>query len=164
MPKRILSLLIGLALVLWFAVACSSTPTIIEHPEPTLTVDADTFPAYYRILGCGISDLYGGLEPNYPTAYCYIDWVSGNECIRESGGFIHICEQVAVYLDGDVRLVGTQEELGDLFAPIESADEALSYALLATGLEAKFDHCAGQPGWCDHPSFKDKALRRGLGQ
>jgi hypothetical protein len=63
-----------------------------------------------------------------------------------------MCEQVAVYLGGAVRLVGTRAELRDLFAPIESADEALSYALLATGLEAKYDpddYRLAVPGDCD---------------
>jgi hypothetical protein len=149
--RRILSRVIGLALVSLFVVACG-TPTIIEHPRPTLAADTDIFPTYWETRGCYSSDLYGGLEPNCPSAYCYIDWVSGNQCLGESGGLIHICEQVVVYLDGTFQLIGTREELRDLFAPIESADEALSYALLATGYSAKYepeDYRLAVPGDCD---------------
>lgn len=149
--KRTLSRVIGLTLVSLFVVACG-TPRIIEHPQPALAVDADIFRPVWETKGCYSSDLYGGLEPKYPSAYCYIDWVSGNQCLYESGGFIHICEQVVVYLDGTFQLIGTREELRDLFAPIESADEALSYALLATGYSAKYepeDYRLAVPGDCD---------------
>jgi hypothetical protein len=152
--RSLLSSVIGLTLVSLFVVACG-TPRIIEHPRPTLTVDADIFRTISQTKPCYSSDLYGGLEPNYPTAYCYIDWESGdnvNQCLRESGGFIRICEQVMVYLDGTFQLIGTREKLRDLFAPIESADEALSYALLATGYSAKYeseDYRLAVPGDCD---------------
>jgi hypothetical protein len=57
-----------------------------------------------------------------------------------------------VYLDDTFQLIGSREKLRDLFAPIESADEALSYALLATGYSTKYepeDYRLAVPGDCD---------------
>lgn len=150
--ERTMALAISLVLLSLFVVACSTSPGIIEHPRPVLTVDEEIFSTITRTKGCYTSDLYGGLEPNYPAAYCYTNWVSGNQCLRESGGFIQICEQVAVYLDGTFQFIGTREDLRDLFAPIESGDEALSYALLATGYSTKYepeDYRLAVPGDCD---------------
>jgi hypothetical protein len=134
------------------------TPSIIEHPQPTLALDAEVFRTsdsrveYLCDWRIQISDMYGGLEPSYPIAVCQKEWPSGAQCLRESGGIIHICEQVIVYLDGTFQLIRTREELRDLFAPIESADEALSYALLATGYSVKYapgDYRLAVPGSCD---------------
>ena len=144
MSNRILSPLIGLSLVMLSMVACgtSKLPRIIEHPQPTLVADASIFgPSGSAVRDeCRqISDAYGGLDPNHPTAVCTKEWESGDQCLRESGGFIRMCERVIVYVDGTFQPIATLEELRDLFAPIESADEALSYALLATGYSAKYD-------------------------
>jgi hypothetical protein len=48
--------------------------------------------------------------------------------------------------DGHYRLIATEAELQALFAPVESADEALSFALVATDLAAKFglENAGGQ--------------------
>jgi hypothetical protein len=46
--------------------------------------------------------------------------------------------QARVKQGGASRTISTQEELRDWFAPIESTDEALSYALVATGYSAKY--------------------------
>ena len=44
-----------------------------------------------------------------------------------------------VYQEGQFRLVSTFDEFRALYAPIESADEALSYALATTGLSARYN-------------------------
>jgi hypothetical protein len=177
---RIISPVLGLMLVMLSVAACGVlqptpipiptahtrptrtaqlTPRMIEHPQPTLTIDAGIFrtsdsPVIERECDARIhpSDMYGGLEPNYPVAACLKDWASGDECLRESGGIVHICERVIVYLDGTFQLIGTQQELRELFAPIESPEEALSYALLATGYSAKYeadDYRLALGGNCD---------------
>jgi hypothetical protein len=48
------------------------------------------------------------------------------------------CVRARVRQDGVSRIISTQEELREWFAPVESADEALSYALVATGYSAKY--------------------------
>ena len=44
-------------------------------------------------------------------------------------------------MDGAFALISTDEEVMELFAPIESADEALSYALLVTEYTAEYNRC-----------------------
>lgn len=160
-------LVIGLALVLLLAVACGTpqptldptltapetptrpsqlVPTIIEHPRPAFTVDAEIFdtsdsPVIERECSQGVSpsDMYGGLDPKYPTADCYKELEPGDQCLRERDGLFPICERVIVYVGDTFQVITTQEDLKDLFAPIESAGEALSYTLLATGYRAKYD-------------------------
>lgn len=87
------------------------TPRIVEHPEPTLGSDV-------RVIRT--------------------DYAQGDQCIRIEGFFNPTCVQARVKQDGVSRIVSSQEGLRDWFAPIESADEALSYALLATGYSAKY--------------------------
>jgi hypothetical protein len=137
---------IGLALVILFLAACGTlqptpaptptevidptrtpqpTPRIIEHPEHTLASDL-------RIIRT--------------------DYVEGDECIRTDGGPNRKCVRARVEQDGVSRMIRTQEELRDLFAPIESAEEALSYAMMATGYEAKYapeDYRLAVPDNCD---------------
>lgn len=115
---------------------------VITHPIPTLSVD-DTASA--RLPGCISSDLFGGLEPAYSVAKCTksaqdLDNPDA-ECLTWrptlGGG---ICYEAFVYRNASSGAVKatTQEELAELFAPIESADEALSYALLATHYRAHY--------------------------
>lgn len=159
LPERTVTRVIGLALVMLFAVACG-TPTIIEHPRPTLTMDEGVFrandnPVIGEECGRGVfpSSMYGGLDPNHPVALCLKEWQPKDQCFRESGNIMyHLCERVLVYRSGAFLPISTREELRDLFAPIESADEALSYALLATDYSPKYDpedYRIAVPGDCD---------------
>jgi hypothetical protein len=93
--------------------ACTAQPrpTIIEHREPTLTEDV-------RIIRT--------------------DPTEGTPCIRTEGLVSPLCVQARVKEGGVSRIITSQEELGEWFGPIESAEEALSYALVATGYEAKY--------------------------
>jgi hypothetical protein len=86
-------------------------PRIIEHPEPTLAADI-------RIIRT--------------------DYAEGDSCIRIDGFLNPECVQARVTQGGVSQIITSQEELRDWFSPIESADEALSYALLATGYTAKY--------------------------
>jgi hypothetical protein len=96
-----------------------STPRLIEHPQPLLTVDADIFrtsDSPIIELECEwihTSDMHGGLEPNHPIAVCAKEWTGADQCLRESGGIMQMCEQVIVYLDGTFQQIGTEQELGD---------------------------------------------------
>lgn len=150
MSNRILAPVMGLALVSLFVAACG-TSRIIEHPQPALIVDADILNTSDcpRIQS---SNLYGGLDPSYPIAICWQDWKQGDPCLRMGGGMSRECAQAIAHVDGAFRFIGTREELQDLFAPIESPDEALSYALLATGYSAKYepeDYRLAVPDDCD---------------
>ncbi len=91
-------------------------------------------------LGCNtIEDkpLLGGLLPNYPIAGCILEIdenmnvvdVPDNECFYIDGGFITICTRYIIYKDGKYQLVKTMDEFRTLYAPVDSPDEVLSFAL-----------------------------------
>ena len=44
----------------------------------------------------------------------------------------------AIWRDGEFEVMQSQEDLGHVFAPIDSPDEALSYALAVTGLGVRY--------------------------
>lgn len=68
------------------------------------------------------------------------------------------CYSLVIHKDGIFQLVSTKEELRALFAPIESADEALSYALLVTEYHARYDPPAYHSGPCAPGGLVDNLI------
>lgn len=109
-------------------------------------------------VGCvrieAATDLLGALSPSYPIVRCMdagarglgAEFVAtGGYSYTAAGDFFYIvgCEvnsgvQYVIVRDDEFVLIETEDEFRQLFAPIESADEALSYALAVTGLEAYY--------------------------
>jgi hypothetical protein len=56
----------------------------------------------------------------------------------------------------ELVLVESVDQLREMFQPIESADEALSYAMLATGKKAVFD--VGPDTWTPNASFAERII------
>jgi hypothetical protein len=131
-------------------------PKLIRHPRPALKVDE----AIYDNVGCNpdkgcatagtalaaigceylqsASWWLGGLTPPYPIAAC--DWSEPGPEGLYSGGCTSPRTRggLVVLREDRYQLVTSQEQLRALYAPIESEDEALSYAMAATGLGARF--------------------------
>lgn len=101
------------------------------------------------------SDLLGALDPAYPIAYCTtrngektigVEWVSlGDYAYSPQGDYFYAAGcmlltyvRYVVFRDTQLALIETEDEFRDLFAPIETADEALSYVLAVTGLYAYY--------------------------
>lgn len=96
-------------------------------------------------LGCddinGPRFFLGGLQPPYAVM----------ECINESGeppnptyfkqpaGLDTRVRSYVVFQDGKHRLMIKRSEFKEIFAPVESPEEALSYAMAMTSLQARFD-------------------------
>jgi hypothetical protein len=141
-----------------------SGPKVINHPAPALTVD--TLP--FQNAGCGVSPNYppceatsplgelgcmtirdtspllGGLSPAYPLVYCLSRYQRGKND-QDPALFHRAClagqnYRLALYKDGQIQLVNDLAELQAAFAPIETTDEALSYALATTGLDPLFGY------------------------
>lgn len=45
----------------------------------------------------------------------------------------------AIYQEGEFRLIRNQSEFREIIAPVESTEEAISYAMAVTSLQARFD-------------------------
>jgi hypothetical protein len=136
------------------------SPTIIPHSKPALSVDLQVLRnagcaidwgrysgawvcpdnAAIKALGCDTlapDNLFAAFTPFYPIMRCrtFQSPPPDSEHFRCVDGFYH---SYLLFKDGQYRLIANQSELQALFAPIDSADEALAFALVATDLAAKF--------------------------
>ena len=104
--------------------------------------------AAIKALGCDTlapDNLFAGLTPYYPVMRCrtFQSPPPDEEHFRCMG---YSYGSYLLIKDGHYRLIANQSELKDLFAPVESAGEALAFALVATDLAAKFslDRAGGE--------------------
>jgi hypothetical protein len=149
-----------LVIALFLLTGCGTSQKVIQHPAPSLKVDN----SYFSGLGCFSdpsclpqnlqdiehpidyisepADLLGGLNPALPLAVATthsftpedeIPSIYVNRCMVQQ----HI--RYLVSIDGDIRLVDSVAGLASLYAPIDSPDEALSYAMASTGYSAVYD-------------------------
>jgi len=103
-------------------------------------------------LGCDHlrkpDDLLGGLDPAYPLALClyyplqHATEAQGNPMdeprFYNDGCMMPMFVRYAIFKDGNFEVLSTLDELSATYTPIESPEEALSYSLAATGLEARY--------------------------
>ncbi len=83
----------------------------------------------------------GGLQPPYNVVECVHNegQPADTAYFRLPPGLDNRYRTYVVYQDGLYRLMIKQSEFRQLFAPVESPEEALSYAMAMTGLQARFD-------------------------
>ena len=138
--------------------AAQYTPRFINHPAPEFSssIGAFTFggcnaetglcPPDSAIgqLGCQkvvARDLYGGLTPAVPSAWCIIE--TGQPANPQAFDYIDYptphYRGILIYHNNQYYIASNPGIVQDLYAPIETPDEALSYALLLTGYEPKYD-------------------------
>ncbi len=96
------------------------------------------------------SSLLGGLDPSYPIAICQIDVIYGNssdetkteidagEYFYYAGGLSGKYIRYVIFRNDEFHLLKSEKDFRDVFAPIESPEEALSYALAVTNLTAAY--------------------------
>jgi hypothetical protein len=146
-------LIMGLS---WFLSSCSSKPEFINHPAPNLTVSFDAFSGEIPmdVFGCdeiqAPSDLLGGLEPAYPIAICAVSndssghseelqaEINGGQYFYYTGGFFGNYVRYVIQRDGEFILLKTEDDFREAYSPIESPEEALSYALAVRNLSAYY--------------------------
>jgi hypothetical protein len=99
------------------------------------------------------SDLLGALEPSYPIALCLVEpyrnteepGLANSRVIAEGkyffniGGVIPTYVRYVIFREGQFHLIKTEEELQSIFTPIQTPNEALSYALAVRNLSAYYD-------------------------
>ncbi|VVB68976.1 Uncharacterised protein [uncultured archaeon] len=85
----------------------------------------------------------GGLSPKLPVAECLIrgeDFASGSDKgIVSIGCMIPFYRRYIIEQDGKFKSISTKEEFRSLFAPVETPEEALSFAVALTDSFSKFD-------------------------
>jgi len=115
-------------------------------------------------LGCDrlapVSDMMGGLDPAYPMAVClYVPMgrsdvadpynTPESEYFFNIGGPMPMLVRYAIALDGEFQLVKNADEFASTFAPVESPEEALGFAIAVLDVYASY-------GMAYDPKFKYK--------
>ena len=177
MQQKLTKLLICFVAGSLLLAASRQLPQVVNYPKPNLQLDT----AAFRRAGCTIerddtvtcpwespvadlgcsrlnkpSDLLAGLNPQLPLIQCRITSTRSQPNPRDyfyrTGGLLPNYIRYVVYKDGKFVLVKNQDEFKRIFAPIESANEALSYALAVKNLQAYY----GQQANPDYEYFVDK--------
>ncbi|HNB37335.1 MAG TPA: hypothetical protein PK414_14005 [Anaerolineales bacterium] len=151
---------LSLLLIAFFLIACQARPKITNYPQPDLSLDFSPFqtadPGIFTNLGCDKIDapspLLGGLEPAYPIAYCIINFTPPDGVTTEieteiknglyffaSGGLFPQYYRYVIYRDGEFVIIKSEEDFKNVYAPIESPNEALSYVLAVKRAGAYFN-------------------------
>jgi hypothetical protein len=97
-----------------------------------------------------VSDLLGGLEPSHPIAMCIFEprrhpeisnaWnIPETEYFFNIGGPLPTLVRYVIQVDGKFQLIKNEDEFRAVFAPVNSAEEALSTALTVHDLHAEYD-------------------------
>jgi hypothetical protein len=126
-----------------------------EYPAPAFTADnsrftelgcfdsSDCLPADLKAIPFPIdsiyplNDSYGGLNPKLYMALAgkmRFDYDTVISAVYTKGCMGTYYVRYLVEMDGKMRLIDSADGLKELYAPIESEDEALSYAVAVTGL------------------------------
>jgi hypothetical protein len=87
--------------------------------------------------------ILGGLTPAYPLMLCTIDANPGSEPTPDQYIYSVGCQEqtyfrLVIFKDGQPIAIKNRAELKAAFAPIDTPQEALSYAIAATGFSAYF--------------------------
>jgi hypothetical protein len=104
-------------------------------------------------LGCDRiqepSDLLGGLEPALPIAECLFEPFrhpdqpesidAEGEYIFRTGGLMPVYVRYVIIREGQFQLIKSEEQFREVFAPVETENEALSYALALRNISAYYD-------------------------
>jgi hypothetical protein len=159
--------------LLLLLVACQSRPKFINHSQPDLSVPIDATGCLKDGSGQCISDstraamgcdeiqvppsLVGALNPSYPMAVCQIIPEQATaqtqaEIEKElyffyTGGLFGSYIRYVIVQEGQFRLLKSEAEFRAVYAPVESAEEALSYVLAVTNLSAYY-------GLAYNPAYK----------
>lgn len=104
-------------------------------------------------LGCDrltpVSDVMGGLNPAYPMAECFYMPMGRpdvtdpyntfeSEYFFNVGGPMPMLVRYVIAVDGEFRLIKNADEFASTFAPVESPEEALGFAIAVLDVYASY--------------------------
>jgi hypothetical protein len=145
----------------------TTQPEVIKHDKPDLPANTQPFIAAgcsgdnlfvmdcvadspLFELGCdflSVNALSSALNPPYAVAACVRRWETGEpidpSMFKQTGCLLPLYQSTVVSVEGEFRLVNDPADFQELFAPIESANEALAFAVLVSGLNARY----GMDSW-----------------
>jgi len=145
----------------------SPLPQLINHSHPSIQMDINTLLNRFHcqqtetqvISGCDHlrtqmgcdqfelpNPLWGAVTPLYPLIACIIFQTPSVVEKMEREGYLtqhqnkpSYYRRYVIWKDDQFQLLKNLDELQRLLAPIDSAEEALSYALMATPFQAQYN-------------------------
>jgi hypothetical protein len=135
----------------------SHTVQVIEYPPLDWSANEQVFQelgcvgklpeACHELIALGCDEIHAprfllsGLQPPYAVMECIHEGEEPPDpaYFRQLDGLDPRYRSFVIYQDGAYRLIIKKSEFKAIFAPIESTQEALSYAMAMTGLKARFD-------------------------
>ena len=146
-----------------FLTACSlfkPKAEVVEYPKPDLKANyqyfvdqkilygLETIPDVLQNMDLSYSNvgrtdgLFGGLDPDLPIIF--FNTVTFDHEVTLPAVYTKSCMgkffySYLVHLDGKMQLLSSAQDMAKVFAPIESENEALSYALAVTGYHALYE-------------------------
>ncbi len=150
--------------------AAPALPEVTRYPRPLSTASPELYlesncsdEYYFRAcapqsplgqLGCRqvfrSPESLGGLTPSIPMLVCRAEPAEGETLPQDAYLVNQGCSEAfylryVIWQDGNYRLIQNIADLQAVFAPIETTEEAISYAAAATGYTSFFGH-QPQPG------------------
>jgi hypothetical protein len=151
------SYLLKLIVPVLMLAGCSRPTTVIEYPPIDWAINGQRL----RDVGCaekvqescpelvalGCNKInaprfyLGGLQPPYIVMECIHEngEPPNQEYFKQLPGLDTRYRSYALYQNGEYSLLIKKSEFKKIFAPVESTDEAISYAMAMTSLGARFD-------------------------
>lgn len=165
--KRLAQIIVCV-LALVSGTSCTAAPDFIHHPPPSVTpLELQAFSeqgcvAVNSSIDCSNNedavrfcddffrpdDILGALTPSLPIVGCQfvLYTPSDGEMVErpddflfQGGGMRPMAVRYLVLDNDQIRLIATEAEFRDLFAPIETAEEALAYVVATTNLKPRYD-------------------------
>ncbi|MEJ5202000.1 MAG: hypothetical protein WHV66_07160 [Anaerolineales bacterium] len=149
--------LLKLIVPILMLVSCSRPAVIIEYPPLDWAVNAqrlrdtgclgnlqESCPELVA-LGCDAINApgfyLGGLQPPYAVMECIHEngQPPNPEYFKQPAGLDSRYRSYAIHQQEKFKLIIKKSEFKEIFAPVESTEEALSYAMAMTSLKARFD-------------------------
>jgi hypothetical protein len=143
MLKRILRLYVifSICFLLLFG-SCTSTEPKTFIAEKPLEIDSSEFRVIKREFGYEYKETstvwLGGLMPKLPFVEVHSLDLK-RKCMWRSKGMIMTCNSMVVKSHGTLVLIDTEEKFREIFAPIDSEQEAVSYVAYLTRTYPKYD-------------------------
>jgi hypothetical protein len=136
---------------------CTQHPTVINYPPLDWSINGQRLKetgctgrlqeACPDLVALGCDEInaprffLGGLQPPYPVMECIHEngELPNKDYFKQVPGLDTRYRSFVIYQNGLYKLLINKSEFREIFAPVESTDEAISYAMAMTSLGARSD-------------------------
>lgn len=110
---------------------------------------------------------YAALTPDYPIEPIYTPFSkfpdevqrSGPKCFKVSGGLVLHCINYQACINGDTILINSHKKFRELFAPVESEQEAIAFAYIFTDSKPMYHLDFLEPGFEKYTYYEREEIK-----